>query len=120
RIVELDQLTGEIVAERKTVDIYPAKHFVTSKEKLDEALVDIEKELEERLEELRSQGKLLEAQRLEHRTRYDLEMLRETGYCAGVENYSQPLGRRPRGSAPWTLLDYFPDDFLLFLDESHL
>jgi excinuclease ABC subunit B len=120
RVVELDTLTGEILSERDSIDIYPAKHFVTSKEKLDEGVVEIEEELEERLKELRDTGKLLEAQRLEHRTRYDLEMLRETGYCSGVENYSQPLGRRPRKSTPWTLMDYLPDDFLLVLDESHL
>jgi excinuclease ABC subunit B len=120
RVVELDTLTGEILSERDSIDIYPAKHFVTSKEKLDEGVIEIEQELEERLKELRDAGKLLEAQRLEHRTRYDLEMLRETGYCSGVENYSQPLGRRPRESTPWTLMDYLPDDFLLVLDESHL
>ncbi len=120
RIVELDPLTGEILANRDRVDIYPAKHFVTSREKLEAAVVDVEQELQERLAWFRSQGKLLEAQRLEHRTNYDIEMLRETGYCAGVENYSQPLGRRPRGSAPWTLLDYFPDDFLFLVDESHM
>ena len=120
RIVQIDPLTGELLAERERVDIYPAKHFVTSQDKIELGLVDIETELEERLVWLRSQGKLLEAQRLEHRTRYDMEMLRETGYCPGVENYSQPLGRRPRGSAPWTLLDYFPDDFLFFVDESHM
>jgi len=120
RVVELDTLTGEILSERESIDIFPAKHFVTSKEKLDEGVVEIEEELEERLKVLRDTGKLLEAQRLEHRTRYDLEMLRETGYCSGVENYSQPLGRRPRESTPWTLMDYLPDDFLLVLDESHL
>ena len=120
RIVELDPLTGELLANRDRVDIYPAKHFVTSREKLEAAVVDVEQELQERLVWFRSQGKLLEAQRLEHRTKYDMEMLQETGYCAGVENYSQPLGRRPRGSAPWTLLDYFPDDFLFLVDESHM
>ena len=120
RIVELDPLTGEILAERQRIDIYPAKHFVTSAEKIDAGIADIEAELDERLAFYREQGRVLEAQRLEHRTRYDIEMLRETGYCAGVENYSQPLGRRPRHSAPWTLLDYFPDDFLLILDESHM
>ena len=120
RIVELDPLTGELLAERERVDIYPAKHFVTSAEKLEAAIADIEAEMVERVAFFRAQGKLLEAQRLEHRTRYDMEMLRETGYCAGVENYSQPLGRRPRGSAPWTLLDYFPDDFLMIVDESHM
>jgi excinuclease ABC subunit B len=120
RILEMDTLTGEILAERDTIDIYPAKHFVTSRDKLDEGVIEIEAELEERLTFLRDMGKVLEAQRLEHRTRYDLEMLRETGSCAGVENYSQPLGRRPRESTPWTLMDYLPDDFLLVLDESHL
>ncbi|MCH7656311.1 MAG: excinuclease ABC subunit UvrB [Chloroflexi bacterium] len=120
RIVELDPLTGELLAERDTIDIYPAKHFVTSKEHLDDALGDIESELEERIDWFKAAGKVLEAQRIEHRTRYDLEMLRETGSCAGVENYSQPLGRRPRGSTPWTLMHYFPDDFLLLIDESHL
>jgi excinuclease ABC subunit B len=120
RIVEVDPLTGELLAERQEIEIYPAKHFVTSREKLLLAIQDIEAELEERLRELRAQGKLLEAQRLEARTKYDLEMLRETGYCAGVENYSRHLSRRPPGSPPWTLLDYFPDDFLLFIDESHM
>ena len=120
RIVEIDLLTGELLSERDSIDIFPAKHFVTSKDHLDEALGDIERELEERIASFRDAGKVLEAQRIEHRTRYDLEMLRETGYCAGVENYSQPLGRRPRGSSPWTLMDYFPDDFLLLIDESHL
>ena len=119
RIVELDPLTGEILSNRERIDIYPAKHFVTSAEKLEAGIGEIEAELDERLAWFRDQGKVLEAQRLEHRTRYDLEMLRETGYCAGVENYSQPLGRRPRNSAPWTLLDYFPDDFLMIVDESH-
>ena len=120
RIVELDPLTGELLAERDVIDIYPAKHFVTSKEKLEAAVLMIEQELEARLGELRGRGKELEAQRLEHRTRYDIEMLRETGYCAGVENYSQPLGGRPRGSTPWTLMHYLPDDYLLIIDESHM
>ena len=120
RIVEVDPLTGELLADRDRIDIYPAKHFVTSRDKLEAGIADIRLELEERIAELSAKGRVLEAQRLEHRTAYDLEMLQETGYCAGVENYSQPLGHRPRGSAPWTLLDYFPDDFLLFLDESHM
>ena len=120
RIVELDPLTGELIAQRDQVDIYPAKHFVTSREKLEEGVVEIEEELDSRLAALQEEGKGLEAQRLEHRTRYDLEMLRETGYCAGVENYSQPLGRRPPGSTPWTLMDYLPDDHLLIIDESHM
>jgi excinuclease ABC subunit B len=120
RIIELDPLTGEVLAELEQIDIFPGKHFVTPEDELKEALKDIEEELGERLDQLRSTGKLLEAQRLEQRTHFDLEMLRETGSCPGVENYSRPLGRRPPGSAPWTLLDYFPDDFLIFIDESHI
>jgi len=120
RIVEVDPLTGEILTEHTGVDIYPAKHFITPQEKLLVALEDIRKELDEQLEFLRGQDKLLEAQRLEQRTNYDLEMLQEIGYCAGIENYSRPLAQRPAGSPPWTLLDYFPDDFLLIVDESHM
>jgi excinuclease ABC subunit B len=120
RIVEMDTLTGEIMAERDSVDIYPAKHFITPEEKLVVAMQDIRNELDQRLDELRSASKLLEAQRLEHRTNYDLEMLQEIGYCAGIENYSRPLAQRQPGSSPWTLLDYFPDDFLLIIDESHM
>jgi excinuclease ABC subunit B len=120
RIVEVDPLTGEILAQHEEVDIYPAKHFVTPHEKLLAAIEDIKVELEERLKELGSRGKLLEAQRLEARTNYDIEMLQEVGYCTGVENYSRHLQRRAPGSTPWTLLDYFPDDFLLFIDESHM
>ena len=120
RIVEVDPLTGEVLAERDGIDIYPAKHFVTSQEKLTAALADIRVELEERLDDLRRQGKVLEAARLESRTNYDMEMLQEVGYCTGVENYSRHLARRPPGSPPSTLLDYFPDDLLLFIDESHM
>jgi excinuclease ABC subunit B len=120
RIVELDPLTGEIFGELDSVEIYPAKHFVTSEDKLVLAIKDLEVELEERTTWFRDHGKLLEAQRLENRTRYDLEMLREAGYCSGIENYSGPLGRRENGSTPWCLLDYFPDDYLLFIDESHM
>ena len=120
RIVEIDPLTGEILAERQDMEIYPARHFVTPREKLLLALEDIQVELEERLRELRDQGKVLEAARLESRTKYDIEMMRETGYCGGVENYSRHLGRRAAGSTPWCLLDYFPEDFLLFIDESHM
>ena len=120
RIVEVDPLTGEVLAHRERVDIYPAKHFVTSHDKLMAAIEDIKVELGERFKELRCQGKLLEAQRLEARTNYDIEMLQEVGYCTGVENYSRHLQRRALGSTPWTLLDYFPDDFLLFIDESHM
>jgi excinuclease ABC subunit B len=120
RIVEVDPVTGEVLANRDQVDIYPAKHFVTSHDKLLAAIKDIKVELEERSKELRRQGKLLETQRLEARTNYDIEMLEEVGYCTGVENYSRHLQRRAPGSMPWTLLDYFPDDFLLFIDESHM
>ena len=120
RIVEIDPLTGEILAERQEMAIYPARHFVTPREKLLLALEDIQVELEERLRELRDRGKVLEAARLESRTKYDIEMMRETGYCGGVENYSRHLGRRAAGSTPWCLLDYFPEDFLLFIDESHM
>jgi len=120
RIVEIDPLTGELLAEMDSVDIYPAKHFVTSHDKLIVAIENIQLELKERLKELKKQDKALEAARLESRTNYDIEMLREAGYCAGVENYSRHLSRRVPGSPPWTLLDYFPDDFLLFIDESHM
>ena len=120
RIVQLDPLTGELLAECQDIEIYPAKHFVTSEEKMQMALKDIEAELQVRLDELNTQGKLLEAQRLDSRTRYDMEMLRETGYCAGVENYSRHLAQREAGSSPYTLLDYFPEDYLLFVDESHI
>ncbi len=120
RIAEIDPLTGEILGQRDELDIYPAKHFVTSKEKLEMALEDIQVELEEWLKDLRGRGKVLEAARLESRTKYDLEMMRETGFCSGVENYSRHLARRAAGSTPWTLLDYFPRDFLMFVDESHM
>ncbi|MDE2640269.1 MAG: excinuclease ABC subunit UvrB [Chloroflexota bacterium] len=120
RIVELDPLTGELLAERDRVDIYPAKHFVTSDERMTSAVGDIETELRARLGELRAEGRILEAARLEERTRYDLETLREMGYCPGIENYSRHLARRAPGSTPWTLLDYFPEDWLLFVDESHM
>jgi excinuclease ABC subunit B len=120
RITQVDPLTGELLSELDSVDIYPAKHFVTSQEKLIQAIERIQEELEERIKELKEKDKLLEAARLEQRTNYDLEMLREAGYCAGIENYSRPLAGRAAGSPPWTLLDYFPDDFLLFIDESHM
>jgi excinuclease ABC subunit B len=120
RIVVIDPLTGEVLGERDEIDIYPAKHFVTSQEKMDLAMADIEEELEERVAFFKREGKLLEAERIESRTRYDLEMMRETGYCGGVENYSRHLARREPGSSPYTLLDYFPEDYLLFVDESHM
>jgi excinuclease ABC subunit B len=120
RITEIDPLTGEILEERQAVDIYPAKHFVTTAEALNRAIARIEEELEGRLAELRAQDKLLEAQRLEQRTLYDIEMMREIGYCSGIENYSRHLSNRKQGEPGWTLLDYFPDDYLLVLDESHM
>lgn len=120
RIREVDALTGEIIGERDHVAIFPASHFVTREEKMKIAIENIEKELEERLEVLRSEEKLLEAQRLEQRTRYDLEMMREMGFCSGIENYSRHLTLRPAGATPYTLLDYFPEDFLLVVDESHV
>ena len=120
RILRIDPLTGELLAQMDSVDIYPAKHFVTSHDKLMLAIDSIKQELEERLRELKQQGKLLEAARLEARTNYDLEMLGEAGYCTGVENYSRHLSGRPAGSPPWTLIDYFPDDFLMIIDESHM
>ncbi len=120
RIVEVDTLTGEILGEKETITIYPATHYITTEEKLKRALVSIEAELEERLRVFKDQGKLLEAQRLEQRTRYDLEMLREVGYCQGVENYSRHLTGRLPGESPATLIDYFPGDFLMVIDESHV
>jgi excinuclease ABC subunit B len=120
RIREVDALTGEIIAEREHVAIFPASHFVTGEEKLTKAIENIEVELEERLVELREDNKLLEAQRLEQRTRYDLEMMREMGFCSGIENYSRHLTLRPAGSTPYTLIDFFPEDFLMVVDESHV
>jgi excinuclease ABC subunit B len=120
RITEINPLTGEVLQEMDAADIFPAKHFITPEDKLQLALRDIEAELEQRLNQLREQNKLLEAQRVEQRTRYDLEMLREVGYCPGIENYSRHLSQRAPGSPPWALVDYFPDDFLLFIDESHM
>jgi excinuclease ABC subunit B len=120
RIREVDALTGEIIGEREHVAIFPASHFVTREEKMRKAVENIEQELEERLAVLKAENKLLEAQRLEQRTRYDLEMMREMGFCSGIENYSRHLTLRPPGSTPYTLLDYFPEDFLIVIDESHV
>ncbi len=120
RILETDALTGEILAERKHISIYPASHYVTSKENMLRAAADIEAELEQCLAKFKAEGKLLEAQRLEQRTRYDLEMMLEMGYCSGVENYSRHLTKRAPGESPFTLIDYFPDDFLIVIDESHV
>ena len=120
RIMLVDPLTGELLGERDDIEIFPAKHFVTSEEKMTLAIQDIEVELEKCVSDLKEQGKLLEAERLESRTRYDIEMMQETGYCAGVENYSRHLARREAGSTPYTLMDYLPEDYLLFVDESHM
>ena len=120
RLLELDPLTGEVLTEHETIKVFPAKQFVTEDSLLRQALHDIEQELEGRLAELQAANRLLEAQRLEQRTRYDLEMIRELGYTSGIENYSRHLDQRPAGSPPWTLLDYFPPDFLLVVDESHM
>ena len=120
RILEIDTLTGEVLGRRKHVAIFPASHYVTEAEKMERAIANIEIELEERLKELRVQDKLLEAQRLEQRTRYDIEMMREVGFCQGIENYSRHLVGRQKGEPPYTLFDYFPKDFLLIIDESHV
>lgn len=120
RISEINPLTGELKAILKHAAIYPASHYIVSKDKMQTALAEIEAELEQRLEFFRENGKLLEAQRIEQRTRYDMEMLREIGFCTGIENYSRILSGRSPGSQPFTLLSYFPDDFLLFVDESHV
>ncbi|MGB3057857.1 MAG: excinuclease ABC subunit UvrB [Candidatus Omnitrophota bacterium] len=120
RISEIDPITGDIIADLKKIAIYPAKHFVTTEDKVKTAVKSIAEELEERLVELRKENKLLEAQRLETRTRYDMEMLDELGYCSGIENYSRHISGREPGSRPWCLLDYFGDDFLVIIDESHV
>ncbi len=120
RIREIDVLTGEVIGERNHIAIFPASHFVTNQENMKRAIKDIERELEERLGEFESNGKLLEAQRLEQRTRYDIEMMNEIGFCSGIENYSRHIENRPAGSKPSTLIDYFPKDFLLLIDESHV
>lgn len=120
KIVSLNPITGEIIQELIQVDIYPAKHYITDEERLKTSIKNIEVELEERLKYFKDNGKLLEAQRLEMRTLYDLEMLKEVGYCSGVENYSRHLDGRPPGSPPWTLMDFLPSEYLLFIDESHM
>ncbi|MDQ2887388.1 MAG: excinuclease ABC subunit UvrB [Chloroflexota bacterium] len=120
RMTEIDPLTGEVLGKRQRLDIYPAKHWVTTQERLNAAIGLIENELEERLAVLETEGKLLEAARLKQRTNFDMEMLRETGFCSGVENYSRHLAGRGAGEQPWTLLDYLPDDYLLVVDESHV
>ena len=120
RLSEINAVTGELIRSLNTSVIFPATHYAVTDDKREEALKEIEEELEERIEYYTSQNKLIEAQRIEQRTRYDLEMLREVGFCSGVENYSRVLARRPAGSTPYTLLDYFPKDFLMFIDESHV
>jgi len=120
RIADVDLITGEMLGERESAFIYPATHWVTNRERMQVAIAAIEEELGDRLAELKGAGKLLEAQRLEQRTRFDLEMMQEVGYCSGIENYSRHLAAREGGSAPATLLDYFPDDYLMFIDESHV
>ena len=120
RISEINPLTGELKALLRHAAIYPASHYIVSRDKMKKALAEIERELQERLAYFRENGKLLEAQRIEQRTRYDMEMLQEIGFCTGIENYSRVLSGRPPGSSPYTLLDYFPEDFLLFVDESHV
>ena len=119
-MTEVDPLTGEVLREHDTLTIYPASHFVTGDERLAKGVVNIEAELEERQAELEKEGRILEAYRLRQRTQYDLEMMRELGYCSGIENYSRHLDGRPAGSTPFTLLDYFPDDYITFVDESHI
>jgi len=120
RIYEIDPLTGNIITNVKRIGIYPAKHFVTTGDRIERAIKSIEEELSKRLAEFRAENKLLEAQRLESRTKYDIEMMREIGYCNGIENYSRHLSERPAGSRPWCLMDYFPKGFLTFIDESHV
>ena len=120
RITEIDALTGEIVGERNHVAIYPASHYATTQKKVEKAIVTIEEELEDRLKYFKDHNKLLEAQRLEQRTRYDIEMLKEMGFCTGIENYSRHMSQRKSGSRPYTLIDYFPKDFVTMIDESHV
>lgn len=120
RITEIDALTGEIVGERNHVAIYPASHYATTQKKVEKAIVTIEEELEDRLKYFKDNNKLLEAQRLEQRTRYDIEMLKEMGFCTGIENYSRHMSQRKPGSRPYTLIDYFPKDFVTMIDESHV
>jgi excinuclease ABC subunit B len=120
RIAEFDTLTGEMLGEHKEIKIFPAKQFVADDDKVRQALHDIERELEQTIMDYKREGKLVEAQRIEQRTRYDLEMIREVGYCSGIENYSRHLDQRPAGSPPSTLIDYFPSDYLMIIDESHM
>ena len=120
RIVEVDTLTGEIVGAREHIILFPASHYVTPPEKMEKAIASIEEELDVRLKQFMADDKILEAQRLSQRTNFDIEMMRETGFCSGIENYSRHLSGREAGSTPHTLMDYFPDDFLIMVDESHM
>ena len=120
RITEINPLTGELIATLRHAAIYPASHYIVSRDKMLDAIAEIRRELTERIEYFQSKGKLLEAQRIEQRTNYDIDMLLETGFCSGIENYSRIMSGRAPGSSPYTLLNYFPDDFLLFVDESHV
>ena len=120
RITEIDVLTGEIIGLRNHISIFPASHYATSPEKMEDAIRSIEEELQERHQQLISEGKLLEAQRILQRTNFDIEMLKEMGYCNGIENYSRHISGRPPGSPPFTLIDYFPEDFIIIVDESHV
>ena len=119
KISEINPLTGKTIATRTHVMVYPNSHYVTTSDKKDRALISIEKEMEERVKYFTENKKLIEAQRIEERTNFDMEMLKETGFCQGIENYSRHISGRPEGSPPYTLFDYFPDDFLLLIDESH-
>ena len=120
RIIEVNPLTGEVYAEPEEVTIFPAKHYVAAEDNLKQAIADIEQEMKERVEYFKRENRLLEAQRIEQRTMYDLEMLREVGYCSGIENYSRHLDQREAGTPPWTLIDYLPSEYLLFIDELHM
>ncbi len=120
RLTEIDQITGEVLYEHEAITLFPAKQFIAEGDVMQKAISDIEQELDERIKFYKEKGMAVEGQRIEQRTRYDLEMLREVGHCAGIENYSRHIDQRPEGSAPWTLIDYFPDDYLLFIDESHM
>ena len=119
KISEINPLTGKVTATRKHIMIFPNSHYVTTSEKMERAIKSIEEEMKQQVEYFKSQGKLIEAQRIEERTNFDLEMMKETGFCQGIENYSRHISGREPGSAPFTLFDYFPKDFLLLIDESH-
>ncbi|HQG89545.1 MAG TPA: DEAD/DEAH box helicase family protein, partial [Flexilinea sp.] len=120
KITEVNPLTGELVTTLDEIAIYPAKHYITEESRIKQAIVDIETELEERIKYFKDNNRLLEAQRIEQRTKFDIEMIKEIGYCSGIENYSRHLDQRPAGSHPWTLMDYLPSEYLLFIDESHM